>query len=121
MATTTRRRPPALLLLSRPAVTIAPVSAQRQQRRGSPTARATPADDSSTTPATPTATTTPETPTPLTTWEYGKMPTPGLEWWYIGAIFLPVAALIALPLMMNAGAPPPTLSLPAGAVPPSAF
>jgi hypothetical protein len=49
------------------------------------------------------------------------MPTPGLEWWYIAAIFVPVCALIALPLAMNAGAPPPTLSMPKGATPPSAF
>jgi hypothetical protein len=38
------------------------------------------------------------------------MKTPGLEWWYIAAIFVPVAALIALPLAMNAGAPPPTFA-----------
>jgi len=49
------------------------------------------------------------------------MKTPGLEWWYIGAIFVPVAALIALPLLMNMGAPPPTFSPPAGSVDPSLF
>lgn len=48
----------------------------------------------------------------LTTWKRGEMKTPGLEWWYIAAIFVPVAALIALPLAMNAGAPPPSFAPP---------
>lgn len=38
------------------------------------------------------------------------MKNPGLEWWYIAAIFVPVAALVALPLAMNAGSPPPTFA-----------
>jgi len=38
------------------------------------------------------------------------MKTPGLEWWYIFIIFVPVAALIALPLAMNASSPPPTFT-----------